>query len=72
MAKRMNQTTTLKITRITSTTNSGKENHDFINLSVNPKLEDDDLLAVGTKLASLQALPISDIGRIDSCALGEE
>ena len=71
MAKRINTASTLKITRITGTNNSGKENHDFINLSVNPNLADDDLLSVGLKLASLQALPISDIGRIDSCALAE-
>ena len=71
MAMRMNPKTTLKITRVTSVSNTGKETHDFINLSVNPKLADDDLLSIGMKLASLQEFSVASIGRIDASALEE-
>ena len=71
MATRMNPTSTLKITRVTGTNDSGKEQHDYINLNVNPEITDDDLRSVGSKLATLQDYPIHSIGRIDSCALAE-
>lgn len=72
MAVRANQKTTLKITRVTSTSSTGKETHDFINLSVNPELADDDLLSIGDKLSYLQKFPVDSIGRIDSSTLAEE
>ena len=71
MATRMNPTTTLKITRVTATTSTGKETHDYINLSVNPAITDDDLLSVGDKLAYLQQFPVASIGRIDASSLAE-
>lgn len=66
---RTNQKSTLKITRTTATTSTGKETHDFINLSVNPELTDKDMLSIGDKLCFLQKFPIDNIGRIDSSVL---
>ena len=71
MATRMNPTSTLKITRVTGTTDTGKETHDYVNLNVNPNLTDDDLLSIGSKLTVLQQFPVASIGRIDSSALAE-
>lgn len=71
MATRMNPKTTLKITRVTSTSATGKEIHDYVNLNVNPNLVDDDLLSLGKKLSVLQQFPVASIGRIDSSALAE-
>ena len=72
MTVRANQKTTLKITRVTSTSASGKETHDFVNLSVNPEIADDDLLSIGSKLSNLQKFPVHSIGRMDSSTLAEE
>ena len=69
---RNDKESTLKITRVTSTDAAGKETHGYVNLRVNPEVSDDDLLAVGTKLANLQAYPVSAIGRVDSCNLSED
>ena len=71
MATRMNPTTTLKITRVTSTNTNGKDQFDYVNLTVNPELSDDDLLSIGGKLSDLQAFPVRSIGRIDASALAE-
>ena len=64
---RSKQTTTLKITRVT-----GKETHDYVNLSVNPELADGDVLSIGTKLSNLQQYPVDGISRIDASSLAEE
>lgn len=69
---RTNQKTTLKITRITGTSSTGKETHDFVNLAVNPELTDKDMLSIGDKLTFLQKFPIDSIGRIDSGVLMSE
>ena len=66
---RTNQKTTLKITRITATSSTGKETHDFVNLAVNPELTDKDMLSIGDKLTLLQKFPIANVGRIDSSVL---
>ena len=71
MATRMNPTTTLKITRVTSTNTNGKDQLDYVNLTVNPELSDDDLLSIGGKLSELQAFPVRSIGRIDASSLAE-
>ena len=72
MTVRTKQTTTLKITRVKGTTAAGKDNHDYVNLSVNPKLEDGDVLSLGQKLSRLQSLPVIGVSRIDACSLAEE
>ena len=69
---RTNQKTTLKITRITATSSTGKDTHDYVNLSVNPELEDGDVLSIGQKLSNLQKYPVDGIGRIDASSLAEE
>jgi len=69
---RTNQKTTLKITRVTATSSTGKETHDFVNLAVNPELTDKDMLSIGDKLTFLQKFPIDSIGRIDSGVLMSE
>ena len=69
---RTNQKTTLKITRVTGTSSTGKETHDFVNLAVNPELTDKDMLSIGDKLTFLQKFPIDSIGRIDSGVLVNE
>ena len=66
---RTNQKTTLKITRVTATSSTGKETHDFVNLAVNPELADKDMLSIGDKLCFLQKFPIANVGRIDSSVL---
>ncbi len=71
MVTRLNPKTTLKITRVTSTSATGKETHDYVNLNVNPNLADEDLLSIGDKLSVLQKFPVASIGRIDSSALAE-
>ena len=38
MTIRSKQTTTLKITRVKGTSSTGKDTHDYVNLSVNPEL----------------------------------
>ena len=50
---RSKQTTTLKITRVKGTSSTGKDTHDYVNLSVNPELADGDVLSIGTKLSNL-------------------
>ncbi len=72
MTVRTKQTTTLKITRVTGTSATGKETHDFVNLSVNPELADGDVLSIGSKLSNLQKYPVDGIGRIDASTLAEE
>ena len=72
MTVRTQQTTTLKITRVKGTSSTGKETHDYVNLSVNPKLEDEDMLSIGHKLSSLQSLPVDSFSRIDASSLAEE
>ena len=72
MTVRTKQTTTLKITRVTGTSSTGKETHDFVNLSVNPELADEDVLSIGSKLSNLQKYPVDGIGRIDASTLAEE
>ena len=72
MTVRTKQTTTLKITRVTGTSSTGKETHDFVNLSVNPELADGDVLSIGSKLGNLQKYPVDGIGRIDASTLAEE
>ena len=73
MTVRTEQSTTLKITRIIGTNSAGKDSYGYLNFSgVNPEVTDEDLLDVGTKLAGLQALPVKDIGRLDSCHLAEQ
>lgn len=69
---RMNPTTTLKITRVTNVSASGKEQHDYINLAVNPELSDADLLSIGGKLGNLQEFPVEKVGRLDACELTAE
>ena len=69
---RSKQTTTLKITRVKGTSSTGKEPHDYVNLSVNPELEDGDILSIGRKLSNLQKSPTDGIGRIDASSLAEE
>ena len=71
MAIRMNPTTTLKITRVTGSSPSGKDQFDYVNLTVNPELSDDDLLSIGGKLSALQNFPVRSIGRIDASSLAE-
>ena len=73
MTVRTNQTTTLRITRIIGTNSAGKDSYGYLNFSgVNPEVSDEDLLDAGTKLSNLQALPVKDIGRLDSCHLAEQ
>ena len=70
---RHEQKTTLKITRIVGTTSSGKDSYSYLNLPhVNPEIADDDLLEIGTQLGNLQAFPVENIGRVDSCLLAQE
>ena len=69
---RSKQTTTLKITRVKGTSATGKETHDYVNLSVNPELADGDVLSIGTKLSNLQQYPVDGISRIDASSLAEE
>ena len=65
--------TTLQITRITGSDETGKDRHSYLNLAhVNPEIADDDLLEIGTMLAKLQALPVASIGRTDACLLAQE
>ncbi|SHK49235.1 Protein of unknown function [Selenomonas ruminantium] len=71
MATRMNPATKLQIKVITATDNSGKEQIAVRSFNVNPALTDADLLAIGTKLGSLQSFPVSDICRQDNAALAE-
>ncbi len=73
MTVRTKQTTTLKITRIIGTNSAGKDSYGYLNFSgINPEVTDEDLLDIGTKLSNLQALPVKDIGRLDSCNLVEQ
>ena len=73
MAVRSNQTTTLKITRITGSDETGKDTVGYLNFSsVNPEIADDDLLSIGKKLGNLQSFPTKSIGRMDSCHLAQE
>ena len=69
---RSKQTTTLKITRVKGTSSTGKDTHDYVNLSVNPDLADGDVLSIGQKLSNLQKYPVDGIGRIDASSLAEE
>ena len=69
---RSKQTTTLKITHVNGTSSTGKDTHDYVNLSVNPELEDGDVLSIGQKLSRLQRLPVIGVSRIDACSLAEE
>ena len=62
---RSKQTTTLKITRVKGTSSTGKDTHDYVNLSVNPELEDGDVLSIGQKLSNLQKYPVD--GRTGTC-----
>ena len=73
MTVRTNQTTTLRITRIIGTNSAGKDSYGYLNFSGgNPEVADEDLLDIGTKLSNLQALPVKNIGRLDSCNLAEQ
>ena len=72
MAVRAKEATTLKITRVKGTSSTGKETHDYVNLSVNPELADGDVLSIGTKLSNLQQYPVDGISRIDASSLAEE
>ena len=69
---RSKQTTTLKITRVKGMSDTGKDTHDYVNLSVNPELADGDVLSIGTKLSNLQQYPVDGISRIDASSLAEE
>ena len=65
--------TTLQITRIIGSDETGKDKHSYLNLSnINPEIADDDLLSIGKKLANLQSFPVAGIGRVDSCLLAQE
>ena len=69
---RINQKTTLKITRVTAASSTGKEPHDFVNLALNPELTGKDMLSIGDKLSFLQKFPIVSVGRIDSSVLAND
>ena len=72
-AVRANQATTLKITRITGSDETGKDTVGYLNFSsVNPEIADDDLLAVGKKISNLRAYTVKSVGRLDSCTLAQE
>lgn len=65
--------TSLQITRITGSDETGKDTRSFLTLAhVNPDIDDDDLLSIGKKLANLQSFTVDGIGRIDSCLLAQE
>jgi len=69
---RMNEKTTLKLSRVLSTNASGHEVLNYVNItSVNPEVEDADMLAIGQALGDLQSLPLHAVGRIDSSDLAE-
>jgi hypothetical protein len=73
MAVRAKEATTLKITRVLGTTSTGKDTFGYLNFThVNPEVADDDLLEIGTQLGNLQAFPVENIGRVDSCLLAQE
>jgi hypothetical protein len=73
MKMRYKPATTLKITRIIGSDSTGKDSVGYLNLSgINPDLADDDLLDIGKKLGNLQAYPVKNIGRLDSCLLVEQ
>ena len=71
MTKRNNAATKLQLKIITGTNNQGKDAITTRSFSVNPELTDEDVLSIGTKLASLQSLPVQDICRQDNAALVE-
>jgi len=73
MAVRANQSTTLKISRIIGSDETGKDTVGYLNFSnVNPEVADDDLLSVGRKIGNLQAFTLKSVGRLDSCTLAQE
>lgn len=71
MANRMNPATKLQLKVITATDTAGKEQIAVRSFNLNPRLTDDDVMSIGTKLASLQRFPVSAICRQDDAALGE-
>ncbi len=73
MAVRANQSTTLKITRILGSDETGRDTLGYLNFTnVNPEIADDDLLAVGRKIGNIQSFPLKSIGRQDACTLAQE
>ncbi len=55
---RSKQTTTLKITRVKGTSSTGKDTHDYVNLSVNPELEESSAICRNIPLTVLGALTL--------------
>lgn len=73
MAKRTETISKLILKVVTGTNTDGTDKvtqHSFKNL--NPALTDDQVLAVGEKLGSLQSLPVACIARQDSSDLAAE
>ena len=56
---RSKQTTTLKITRVKGTSSTGKETHDYVNLSVNPELADGECFPLGASSAICSSTPLT-------------
>ena len=72
-AKKDAQSTKLVLKVVTGTDAEGKATTSQRTFSgVNPAISDDDLLAIGAKLGSLQAHDLSAVNRIDSASLVEE
>ena len=71
MTQRTNATTRLQVKVITGTNSQGKDAIATRSFNVNPALDDEDILSIGHKLASLQSLPVQDICRQDNAGLAE-
>ena len=71
MTQRTNAATKMQIKVITSSDSTGKDTVVTRSFTVNPQLADEDVLALGTKLATLQSLPLKGICRQDNAGLAE-
>ena len=71
MTQRTNAATKLQVKVITGTNIQGKDTIVTRSISVNPELNDEDVLSIGKKLAALQSLPVQSICRQDNAGLAE-
>ncbi len=71
MTQKTKETSAIKL-QVISEIKNGKEVYSTVSFSgFNVALSDDDIMALGDGLASLQKHPLNAINRVDSCTLVE-
>lgn len=71
MTQRNNAVTKLQLKVVLGSDSNGKDTFATRSYTVNPELTDEAVLAIGTKLGTLQSLPVEAVTRQDHADLAE-